>query len=377
MTATILASTTAAGAAELQEAGPRRDFIELARVTGARIVFASAPRGARGWRTRLLGPHVAQAWRASATVDRDSAVFADGEHNGLPLLLFLALRRRRALRVVMLGHLMSSGWKRLLARALTRMGQPGEIWLHSTCQQEALDGLVGPRWRTALVPYQVDTAFWVNSGRPPGSRFHIVAVGSEHRDYRTLVEAVTGLDVDLTIAAGSHWARSAASLADELPANVRLVTSTLGFRDLRDLYQQAHCVVVPLEEVENQSGVTTILEAMSMALPVVVSATRGQRECVTGPLMTAQGIDAEVTADRGPVNFGHARSEPCGMYVPPGDALALRAAIRHLSGNADECLRLGEAGRLTAVSAFGFEAYITRLASALTPDRALVSGAPL
>jgi glycosyltransferase involved in cell wall biosynthesis len=361
MATLLLVSATREDTARLLENGPRRDFVELARAVDGEIMYSPGRLDRRRLLGRILGPHVRQAWTAASRARSGDAIFADGEHIGLPLALFLRLRVRRNVRVVMLGHLLSRRWKRPLLWLAARVGVPATLVLHSVEQRRVLAPIVGRRWRIALVPYQVDTEYWTpGPERAPNDVPLVVAVGSENRDYDTLVEAARGLNARVVIAAGSHWARSIAA-AHNLPANVEYLRETLSFAELRELYRSAEVVVVPLHDVENQSGVTTILEAMSMGLPVVVTATRGQRECVTGPLVLPDGtLDWEATRDRGPQVFtGTTPVEGrSGYYVPPRDALSLRAALR---ANSDS----PGAPRIPADQTFKLEEYVERL-TALT-----------
>src|SRR5690606_3985078 len=165
-----------------------------------------------------------------------------------------------------------------------------------------------------------------------------LAVGSEHRDFETLARAAEGLPARVLVKAGSYWARSRAGL-HRAPANVTYTDRDLSFVELRALYRQVTAVVVPLRDVRNQSGVTTILEAMSLGLPVIATAARGQRECISGPLVLRDGsLDEQATADCGPDIFERpgafpdrdraTSEEATGLYVPPGDADALRHAMQ-------------------------------------------------
>ncbi|MDZ7726967.1 MAG: glycosyltransferase [Dehalococcoidia bacterium] len=195
-----------------------------------------------------------------------------------------------------------------------------------------------------------------------------MAAGSENRDYETLIEAARVLPgVDFLVAAGSHWARRTATPGIAPPPdNVEFLREPLDFAALRDCYARATAIVVPLFDVENQSGVTTILEAMSMGRAVVVSATRGQQECVAGPLVEASGAcNVPATASRGPLHFfGEAASGTwTGVYVPPGDARALAAALGMLStGN-----HTFDSERIRKVAATYFDtsAFTRRLVSEL------------
>ncbi|MGE5597681.1 MAG: glycosyltransferase family 4 protein [Hyphomicrobiales bacterium] len=364
----LLVSATAADAERLRTNGPRRDFLEAAAATGGEILYQESNGSRRGWRAKLFGPHVRQAWRAAGRVEPGDIVFADGEHNGIPLLVSLALRRRRPERVVMLGHLLTRRWKLAMLALATRLGPGGVLAVHSVEQATAARRWLGRRWRIQLLPYQVDTDYWRRTEPAPAADPPlVVAVGSENRDYDTLVRAVDGLPLRVVIAAGSHWARSVAGTAT-LPTNVDYRSDPLPFAELRELYARAALVVVPVHDVANQSGVTVILEAMSMGLPVVVTASRGQRECITGPLVHGDGaLDPAATANRGPHLFGdHASRDTTGFYVPPGDPAALRSAIEWLIAHPALAAPYGEAGRRAACRHFGIERYTAWFARELS-----------
>lgn len=367
----LCVSATKEETQRLTRGGPRRDFVELARATDAKIEYARASRR-KGIVGRITGPHIRQAWRVAAGTQHGDIVFADGEHVGLPLLFFLALRRRKPSRVVMIGHLPGRWWKRLLFRAGTRLGTPGRLLVHSIEQARALEPVLGRRWTLSFVPYHVDPDFWAPLGGPAeGANPVVVAVGAEHRDYETLVRAAEGLPARVIIAAGSHWARAVPQIG-RLPSNVLALTDLLTFGELRQLYDRAAVVVVPLRETRFQAGVTTILEAMSMAKPVVVTATAGQRECVRGPLVDASGEEhSEATVDRGPRDTDVAEPHggaSTGLYVRPGDGDGLRAALAALLRDSERAARLGQTGRVEAARWFNFDPYVARLAAAILND---------
>ena len=178
-----------------------------------------------------------------------------------------------------------------------------------------------------------------------------------------------GLPVRVVIAAGSRWSRHSNTATGELPANVAV--TALDYRPLRDLYARARFVVVPLREVDNQAGITLILEAMAMAKAVIVTATRGQRDVICGRLCTAAGLTAERFG--GPRAFGVtgplAEAET-GLYVPPGDAVALRRAIQYLADHPEEATRMGAAGRRLLEEQMSLGRYVRRIV-------ALLDGRPL
>ena len=101
---------------------------------------------------------------------------------------------------------------------------------------------------------------------------------------------------------------------------------------------------MPLDDVDFQAGITTILEGMAMARPVIVTRTPGQTDTVE------DGVT--------------------GLYVPIGDALALRDALRALLGDPPRAARLGAAGRRWVVEHADVERYASRLAAEIELLRA-------
>ncbi len=365
MSIILLVSATEADTDRLVANGPRRDFLELARATGGAVVYREGGKKPRGLRGKLLGPHVRQAWRAARSARAGDTIFADGEHIGLPLAVSLALLRKRT-RVVMLGHYVSKPWKRRAIRVASWLKHDVSLIVHSAVQERVATRASGGRWDVQLLPYQVDTEFWRRCGQAaPAGRPRIVAVGSEHRDYATLIAAVDGPDVELVIAAGSHWARESAG-AGNVPANVVLHSEPLAFAELRELYASAAIVAVPLEDVANQSGITVMLEAMAMGAPVAVTASRGQRECVAGPLMRNGREQSEPVASRGPAAFGITGTPaPNGVYVAPGDIQGWRDLIAMLLAEPARFACMGENGRRTVESSFTIEQFTQRIADVI------------
>lgn len=360
----LVISATAADVERLTSSGPRRDFDELRKATQGTYVLREGSKSGRSIRERLLGAHVRQAWHAAGKVRRGDNVFADGEHTGFPLALFLRLRRRRPARFVMLAHWITPRWKLLALRLASLIGVKATIVVHSVVQQPAAKTAVGGRWKVVLMPYQVDTDFWTPAEHetPGDRRFTVVAVGSENRDYDTLVKAAPHIDGDIVIAAGSHWARSIAATGEQLPANVNYLTETLGFERLRELYRTASVVVVPLHDVDNQSGVTAILEGMSMGVPVVTTATEGQQEVLAGPRVASDSsLGAAAVLNRGPWLFEPFWSrETTGCYVDVGDPDALATAVERIRQDPGSP-EIGKSGRTVARRHFGIDDFRDRL----------------
>jgi glycosyltransferase involved in cell wall biosynthesis len=332
-----LAEKVAAGAR------PRADYLELAGRLDAdlldrRMVDVSGSRMVKVF-SRVAGPDVAMAWMCFRRRRSYDVILTDGEQVGLPLALLstFAARRNRA-KHVMIVHIMSVRKKSLMFRGLhLGRGIDAMIVYSSAQQQFATDQLGVPAEHVHLHPFMVDTVFFdpaaVSSKR---SRAMICTAGLECRDYPTLLEAASGLDVDVVVAAASPWSKRTSGLEGQtLPPNVTVVR--LDLFQLRQLYGEAAAVVMPLQPVDFQAGITTILEAMAMGRVVICTRTAGQ----TDTLVEGQ----------------------TGWYVPERDGPAMRAAIEGVLSDPAAAAAVGSRARAWAVQQADIGVYVDGLAA--------------
>jgi glycosyltransferase involved in cell wall biosynthesis len=340
----------------------------LAELLGAEILDRTDVDGSATARAirRIAGVGPAQAWLAFRRRHRFDVVFTDGEQSGIPLALLLAASRSRT-RLITIGHRLTSPKKRFFLRTLRAPAAMHRIALHSRHQYDFARAQLGiPARRLALLPYQVDTDFWTPA-RPIDEERLVVSAGLEHRDYPTLIRAARGLTAQVIIGAASRWSRHA-FVPGALPLNVRV--GSFDYHALRDLYARAAVVVVPLVDVDNQAGVTTILEAMAMGKAVVVAQSVGQTDVVEDRRARTRGAPRPrpvslariLAADRG------VTLEPNGFYVPPGDPDALIRAVGYLLDHPEERARLGAAGRRAAMQLFSVDEFAARMRALMDPE---------
>jgi glycosyltransferase involved in cell wall biosynthesis len=335
---------TAAAEQSARGERPRADYLELARVLPADVLDYPAAWRAGGWVGRLFArlgaPNLMLAWVCFRWRGRYEVIFTDGEQVGLP---FAALERglgagRCRPRHVMITHILSKRKKSVLLDLLGLQHAVDLFLVYATHQKRFIE----QRWhipptRVIYTPFMVDSRFYAPELAPPRPtpRPQICAVGREARDYPTLLKAVDGLEADVVIAAGSPWSRRADSLRRApLPPNVQV--RRFSFVELRQLYADSRFALVPLANVAFQAGITSILEAMAMGRAVICSRVPGQTDIV---------VDGET-----------------GLYVPPGDPAALRAAIEHLLAHPEEAERMGRAGRARVEQYLNLDRYAERLA---------------
>jgi glycosyltransferase involved in cell wall biosynthesis len=343
--------------------GPRKDYLELQRKLGATLLDQSWVGRSRVAKllARMAGMSVAQAWLAFRQRGQYRAIFTDGEQTGIPLALMLKLSRSRVPHVT-IGHRLTAAKKRPFFRWLRVHTHINRIALHSRRQIElAVDGLGIPRESVAFVPYQVDTDFW----RPQNIAEErlICSAGLEFRDYPTLMQAVEDLDVRVVIGAASHWSKRQ-NTATNVSKPSKVEVGSFDYFALRELYARSALVVVPLDDIDFQAGVTTILEAMAMGKPVIVTHSEGQTDVVEDRRRVTRGQVPRARPEsllRRFAELAEMQLEPSGFYVPPGDAAALRRAIGYLLENPEERARLGSAGRRTVERLMTIDQFVERM----------------
>ena len=268
----------------------------------------------------------------------------------MPLALLSRITFRRPFAHVMIVHLLSVPKKSLLFRAFGLGRHVDTMVVYASAQQRyAVQRLHVAADRVFLTPFTVDTEFFApDQVQRKRAEPVVCTAGLEFRDYATLAEAARGLAATVVIAAASPWSKRKNEAGDmEVPPNVEVCR--LGFADLRQLYGDADVVVMPLHDVEFQAGITTILEAMAMGRPVVCTRTRGQTDVI---------VDGAT-----------------GVYVPPGDAERLRAAVEQLLDDRERATELGAAARKYVVEECDVRVYAKRLAEVVDAAAARHAGA--
>ena len=326
---------------------PRADYLELARSFNAELLDYAAARTIAGragaMLEKLAGPNLVLAYACWKIRKNCQAIVTDGEQVGLPLAAFLKFTPGTRPRHLMIVHVISEPKKTAFLDWLGVQSAIDRFMTYSRWQQRFISGTLETRSR----PRAMDALH----GRsrillcPSASRLdstlrpQVCAVGLERRDYETLLRAVEDLDVHVVIAAASPWAKRAEGVAtSKVPDNVTVRKFTQ--YELRQLYADSCFMVMPLENVKFQAGVTAILEGMAMGKAVICSRVPGQTDVV-------------VEGDNG-------------RYVPPGDPATLRTEIRRLLSDPEEAARLGANGRKLIEREMNLDLYAQRLAGYLS-----------
>lgn len=308
--------------------GPLIDYVELTRAVGGQLSHPRLPGGLLGRleaKTRPFGDW-RQGWRAT----RSEACGYLSLSEKAALAPALLDRRRPHLAV---AHNLTTARRRELQRRTHWLERLHRIVVLCRTQEAYLRGEVGlSAERVRFLYDKVDHRFYSPSDAPPEG--YVLSVGQTRRDYATLFEAIRDLRVRTVVVASSPWTGEDSRLS-EIPAEV-VVRSGLAYRELRDLYDRASVVVVPLEpDLDFAAGVNGVLEAMAMSRPLVVTATPG----------IADYVEDAVTA----------------RLVPAGDAGALQEAIRELLRHRQAAEQLGANARAMVDGGRNLETYVAEL----------------
>ena len=244
-------------------------------------------------------------------------------------------------------------------RAVAMLGRHGidEVITHAETQRTfAIDHLRFSQDHVKVLPYQVDEDFWAPRSASADKSL-ISSAGLEQRDYGTLLQAVTNIDIDVSIAAASPTSSFPSTLGRQ-HLSERIHVAQLNYLDLRELYAASRFVVVPLFDADGPAGITTILEAMAMGKAVIVTRSLGQMGAVVGPLWTG-GVGTWPEEGPSPENAS-------GIYVRPGDVGGLRSAIAFLLAHSEIAALLGANGRRLVEERYTIGAFVNRFAAVIS-----------
>jgi len=329
---------------------PRLDVFEIASRLDADIIdYREAERSrlpAARLLSRTLGPSAAVAYLGYLERSRYDAVLTTGEDIGLPLASLLKTSTAHCSHT-MIAHTLYPAKKRLFFQYLRVEDRIDRILAYSTSEETNMIGRLRiPARKVQRIYYHADQQFF----RPDDRGLEpdlICAAGQLLRDYDCLIDAVRGLPARVQIAAGSPWISRSLRPTAALPANV--TWGRLNRHELRDVYARSALAVVPILENDYQTGIATILEMMSMGKCVIATRTRGQTDTI---------VDGQT-----------------GVYVPPSDPVALRAAIQRLLEAPEEALRIGRAARKFIEEHASLDRFVERIVEAVRAGHASRSAA--
>ena len=178
------------------------------------------------------------------------------------------------------------------------------------------------------------------------ARFVFIATGKEQRDQHTLIEAFnrTGLPLKLYIGINPDPTvpnpnlDAVRSYKPAANIDVREICGLLPYEIALDV-AKAQCVAICCKHTRYTAGLTTVVEALALGLPMV---------CSRNPQI--------------PIDFAR---EGCGISVEYGDVEGWQRATSYLASHPDEARRMGERGRQIAEERFNDRQCASEVAAVL------------
>lgn len=153
-----------------------------------------------------------------------------------------------------------------------------------------------------------------------------ISTGKELRDMPTLVSAFNRVSARLDIyVSRSYLGNDYNDIFSRLQmnGNIRLTyIQGMAFREMSKKVNRAACVVICCQPSNYTVGLTTVVEALALGLPVI---------CTRNPQMP---MDIE--------------REGCGIWVDAGDADGWERAVNFIAGNPAKAMEMGRRGRQLA-----------------------------
>jgi glycosyltransferase involved in cell wall biosynthesis len=187
-----------------------------------------------------------------------------------------------------------------------------------------------------FVPFGVDTTYF--RPQPAAAAVDVLALGADpQRDYPLLAHVASLLPTrGFSVIAAPEQARALSAA----PPNVG-VESGVPFAEVRGRIAGARVVALPVRDNRYSGATTTLLQAMAMAKPVVVSRTAA----------IADG-------------YGLHDGQNCRL-VEPGDEAAFAAAVEELLADEERAAALGARARETVEANLSWDHYVDEIADAL------------
>ncbi len=320
---------------------PRHAMKQLADRLNASIhsPAGQAPRLSDKFMAKLVGTPALWAFARdlAGKLSADDILYCPDESIGLPLA-YLCSRLRSRPKLVVMVHNVDRPRTRLVLKLL---GGARTADMFVSVSQRQLDFLSGsvsiPLDRIKFVADQTDLQFF--SPGPASAdkqRPLLVSAGLERRDYKVLAEAAGDLDLDVAVTGFSaDAAAGTSSFPETWPINFS--RRRYEWLELAQLYRDADAVVVTLLPNIYAAGITTMVEGMASAQPIIVT--------------RSEGLD------------GYLDDEDALTLVRQGDVAELRAAILALTGNPTLARSRGHRAAEIATERYGSEIHVETIAT--------------
>ena len=231
-----------------------------------------------------------------------------------------------------------NGLRETLARLFYR-GMDHMIFFSEKLIQDSLQSKKADPARMSMVHWGADLAFY-DSLPQPLQRKGFISTGKEMRDFKTLIEAFNNTGLPLTLYAQKQQEGLFENIERKENIDLRFGERLMPY-EIALLVAQSQCVCICCKPSNYTVGLTTVVEAMALGLPIL---------CTRNPQMP---MDLE--------------AEGCGIYIEPYDREGWERSIRYIAEHPEEAKEMGRKGRLLAEKYYNVEQCAKEICPLLLP----------
>lgn len=287
------------------------------------------------------------AWRIMTCREHFDAIYAT-RFNGLELIIFLRALHLYYKPVILWHHQpivkADNGLREMIAQVFYR-GIDHMFFFSNRLIQDSLKSSKANEARMQVGHWGGDLDYYDRLKRenPMDEHVGFISTGKEKRDMPTLIRAfsATGHPLDIYIAysaCGDNYLEILNDLRPSANIHINFIKGLIP-NELAQKVWAAKCVTICCQETNYTVGLTTLVEALALGLPVI--ATRN----VTFP------FDIE--------------KEGVGIIVPYYDSVAWERAIRFISSNPEEADKMGRKARQLAERLYNLDYCASEVAEAI------------
>ena len=299
---------------------------------------------AAGSRFKLM---IYVAWSVLTCREHFDAIYAT-HWDGLELIIFMRALHLYPRPIIIWHHQpiveADSKFREMMARLFYK-GIDHMFFFSEQLMQESLKSPKANEERMQVCPWGADLDNYdrLKLEYPVEEHVGFVSTGKEKRDMPTLIRAfsATGQELNIYIAynaCGDNYVEILNDLRPSANVHINFVKGLIP-NELAQKVWAAKCVVICCQETNYTVGLTTLVEALALGLPVI--STRNE----TYP------FDIE--------------KEGVGIVVPYYDSVAWEKAIRYIVSNPDEAEKMGQKARQLAESSFNLDICTREVAKAI------------
>lgn len=272
---------------------------------------------------KRLRDMIVASWKVLTCRKQYDVLYATHAFGIEPIILLRALRLFRH-PIVVWHHQPIVKAKNPLREALARLfyrGMDHMIFFSEKLMQDSLLSKKADPNRMSMVHWGADLDYY-DSLKPDGNHPSLfISTGKELRDYETLLQAFqeTGLPLTLYVQKQRQAYFEALHPAENIEVHYgpRLIPHEIAM-----FVAQSRCVCICCQESNYTVGLTTVVEALALGLPIL---------CTRNPQMP---IDIE--------------AEGCGFWLEPKDVEGWKEKLRYIADHMEEAQMMGKKGRALA-----------------------------